>query len=201
MEQFPTKKEVVSLENESLILVDSSDRELGFLEKHKCHDGLGKLHRAFSVFIFNSSKELLIHQRARSKRLWPNYWTNSCCSHPRQGEPIHDALSRRLSEELGLKSTLKFIYKFEYQETYKNKGAEHELCHVYAGQTEKEPIINVTEIQDYRWILPEDLLKEIKQNSEIFTPWFLMELDRVLDDYLPIIAKKKGPKFAEETAN
>src|SRR5262249_23196035 len=88
--------------NEALIVVDEADNKLGQLSKELCHQGRGVLHRAFSLLIFNASGELLIQQRARSKRLWPMYWSNSCCSHPRSGETMEGATQRRLREELGL---------------------------------------------------------------------------------------------------
>ena len=95
-----TKHEVVSSDEESLSLVDSDDRELGFLDKSLCHAGAGVLHRACSLFVFNEGGELLIQQRAADKRLWPSYWSNSCCSHPRRGESMETATRRRLEQEL-----------------------------------------------------------------------------------------------------
>ena len=91
---------VVSSESEALILVDENDREIGFSSKDSCHDGPGILHRAFSLFIFNTAGELLLQQRSAGKRLWPLYWSNSCCSHPRAGETMELAVNRRLQQEL-----------------------------------------------------------------------------------------------------
>ena len=181
--QRATKSETVSSETEPLILVDSNDNELGHMTKQGCHAGRGTLHRAFSIFIFNSKSELLIHQRAESKRLWPNFWSNSCCSHPRKGESVKEASSRRLREELGIFSSLKFLYKFEYNATYNDMVGEHELCHVLAGQSDQEPAVNATEIQNYRWVLPKLLREEIAKDSTLFTPWFLLEFERVIKDY------------------
>ena len=99
---------------DSLILVDDADRELGSLTKAACHDGDGVLHRAFSLLIFNDAGELLLQQRAPTKRLWPLYWSNSCCSHPRWAESMEAATRRRLYEELGLRCPLQFLFKFQY---------------------------------------------------------------------------------------
>lgn len=104
--------EVVSCESELLILVDEQDREIGHGSKAACHDGEGVLHRAFSLFIFNEAGELLLQQRSAQKRLWPMFWSNSCCSHPRQGETMEQAVHRRLEQELGMTSALQYLYKF-----------------------------------------------------------------------------------------
>ncbi len=170
-----TKSEVVSSELEPLILVDSNDRELGYLDKSACHDGQGTLHRAFSLFIVNPRGELLIHQRASNKRLWPEFWSNSCCSHPRRGETMQQAVTRRLEQELGLHSTLQYLYKFEYRANYHELGTEHELCWVFAGHTEAEPVINTTEIRDWRWVDLATLRQQLAEQADRFTPWFHME--------------------------
>ena len=137
---------MVSSEEERLILVDSDDRETGTSSKSECHDGAGILHRAFSLFVFNPAGELLIHQRHPEKRLWPGFWSNSCCSHPRAGEEIETAIHRRLEQELGLDATLEYVYKFEYTAPFGDVGTEHELCWVYAGTTTAEPLVNTTEV-------------------------------------------------------
>ena len=178
-----TKREVVSSDQEPLILVDGNDTEIGFLDKSACHDGEGTLHRAFSLFIVNSNGELLIHQRASAKRLWPDYWSNSCCSHPRRGETMEQAVTRRLEQELGLHSELQYLYKFEYRANYHDIGAEHELCSVYAGRTDAAPVINTTEIRDWRWVSPAVLRHQLAQQSERFTPWFQMEFKRIEQDF------------------
>ena len=170
-----TQHRVVSSEDETLILVDSDDRPIGELAKSACHDGAGRLHRAFSTFVFNDTGELLIQQRHADKRLWPAFWSNSCCSHPRAGEPMAVAVARRVRQELGLELPLTFIYKFEYRAEYRNLGTEHELCHVYAGRTSSTPVINVTEIADWRWIAPLALDRALADTPERYTPWFQSE--------------------------
>ena len=170
-----TRNLVVSSDEEQLILVDSNDRETGTMSKSQCHDGGGMLHRAFSLFVFNRRGSLLIHQRHPSKRLWPDYWSNSCCSHPRAGEDMDLAVHRRLAQELGLNADLRYIYKFEYTAPFGDAGTEHELCWVYAGTTAAEPAINSTEIASWRWIAPDALDTELTQTPDRFTPWFKLE--------------------------
>lgn len=179
MPQVLTRSEIVSSEREPLILVDSADREVGRLDKSACHDGAGVLHRAFSLFVFNPAGELLIQQRASGKRLWPSYWSNSCCSHPRAGEDMDEAIGRRLRQELGLEAALHFVYKFEYEARYQEVGSEHELCWVYVGRTEDTPIINTTEIRDWRWVAPDDLTLDLASGGEQFTPWLKLEWARL----------------------
>ena len=170
-----TKADIVSSEDERLILVDANDRQTGVLDKSACHDGDGVLHRAFSVFVFNSAGELLLQQRAADKRLWPLYWSNSCCSHPREGETMEGAADRRLQQELGLQCELKFVYKFHYQARYGDLGSEHELCSVFIGHSSGQPVINTTEIADWRWLSPAALSAELQQHPGDFTPWLKME--------------------------
>ena len=173
----------VSSDDEQLILVDSDDREIGVLAKADAHRGRGTLHRAFSVFVFNPAGELLVQQRAKGKRLWPGYWSNTCCSHPRLGENMGDAVRRRLREELGLRAELEFVFKFEYQAQYDVQGAEHELCWVYAGRSAERPRANVHEIAAWRYVTPRALRVEIASAPETFTPWFKLEWERLLRDH------------------
>src|ERR1700748_1905594 len=122
-------------DSEALILVDEADREVGHLSKSKCHDGPGGVQRAFSLLIFNGAGELLLQQRSSSKRLWPLYWSNSCCSHPRRAESMETAMHRRLYEELGLHCPLQFLFKFQYQAQFESAGSEQELCSVFIGRS------------------------------------------------------------------
>jgi isopentenyl-diphosphate delta-isomerase len=178
---------VVSDEGEPLILVDASDREIGHLDKHACHDGDGVLHRAFSLFIFNRSGELLLQQRSASKRLWPLYWSNSCCSHPRQGESMDTAIDRRLSQELGMSSHFHHLFTFQYQAKYLEIGSENEVCWVFAGLCDQPPQPNIHEINAVRWIAPDGLDREFVTQPDIFTPWFAMEWPRVRAMYGPTL--------------
>ena len=171
-------------DSEALVLVDETDRSLGTLSKSLCHEGRGILHRAFSVLIFNSEGELLIQQRAASKRLWPMYWSNSCCSHPRAEESLDAATRRRLHEELGITCALRFLYKFQYHAQFDATGAEHELCSVFIGRSNGPIEVDSREILDWRWVSPEALNREIAaQGGRTFTPWFLLEWARIRRDH------------------
>jgi len=174
------RNEIVSSESESLILVDADDNEIGFESKGRCHDGEGMLHRAFSLFVVNRNDEVLLQQRSADKRLWPMYWSNSCCSHPRRGESLQVAAERRLFEELGLRCHFRFLYKFQYQASFGELGSENELCSVFLGRTDDEPSVNETEIAALRYVAPQDLTRELSEQPQRFTPWFKLEWPRVL---------------------
>lgn len=178
---------VVSSEDEQLILVDKDDRERGHLSKAACHDGAGVLHRAFSAFLFNAAGELLLQQRAASKRLWPGYWSNSCCSHPRRGESMNTATGRRLEDELNLAAELRFVYKFRYQASYADLGSEHELCHVFLGRIGNDVQPNAEEISAIRFVSAESLDGELSASPDRFTPWFKLEWDALKTDHSAIL--------------
>ncbi len=174
----------ISADSEPLILVDECDREVGHLSKAQCHAGRGILHRAFSLLIFNLAGELLLQQRAAGKRLWPLYWSNSCCSHPRRNETLESAIHRRLHEELGIRCPLRYLFKFQYQAQFGSAGAEHELCSVYVGRYEGPLRVNRSEIARWRWVAPEALQAEMLGGGAAgFTPWFVLEWARVWRDH------------------
>jgi len=157
---------------EHVILVDENDQVLGTMPKMEAHLQ-NKLHRAFSVFIFNSNNELLIHQRAADKYHSANLWTNTCCSHQRPNENNIEAAERRLEEEMGMQAeNLVDKFHFIYQVKLENDLYEHELDHVLVGVSNEDPNPNPNEAQDYRWINIDDLKKEIEQKPEDFTFWF-----------------------------
>ncbi|HMK87964.1 MAG TPA: isopentenyl-diphosphate Delta-isomerase [Steroidobacteraceae bacterium] len=173
---------------DALILVDAADRRVGHLSKALCHQGRGILHRAFSLLIFNDRGELLIQQRSPAKRLWPLYWSNSCCSHPRRSESMEAATRRRLFEELGIGCDLRFLFKFQYHAQFDATGAEHELCSVFIGQCNEPLRINRDEIYDWRWIAPDLLQRQVGgTDSSRFTPWFRLEWARIWRDHRPAV--------------
>ena len=174
---------IVSSESEELILVDAEDREHGFLSKAACHDGDGRLHRAFSLFLFDSDGRLLLQQRSGEKRLWPGYWSNSICSHPRRGETLDVATRRRLDDELNVGAELEYVYKFQYQAGFGQLGAEHELCHVFLGRLTGEPVPNDSEIAAVRFVTAPELDQEIAMDRSGFTPWFMMEWQNLRDEH------------------
>ena len=173
----------VSFDDEMLILVNENDEPIGFKDKAACHAGDGILHRAFSIFIFNNQKHLLIQKRSKQKDLWPLYWSNSCCSHPRKGEWIESAVFRRLNEELGIATDLKFIFKFQYQVNFQDSGTENEVCSVFIGKSDVPITVNENEIAEWKFIEISELEKELSKNPDDFTPWFKEEWERIRTDF------------------
>ena len=169
--------------DEALILVDENDKEIGTALKEDCHLGHGLLHRAFSVFIFNEKREVLMQQRSREKMLWGQFWSNACCSHPRLGEAIDDAAHRRIKEELSLETNLDFLFKFKYQEQFKNIGSENELCHVFIGKCNQEPKVDSNEISDWKYLTIKELTCSIEENPSEFTPWLKIEWSEMMGIY------------------
>jgi len=184
------REEVVSSASEQLILVDELDREIGCRAKDECHAGNGLLHRAFSIFIFNANNELLLQQRSPGKPLWPNYWSNTCCSHPRRGESMEHAVSRRLLQELGFECPLSYLYKFKYHAQYGAVGAEHEYCWVYHGRYDGSVDVNRNEVADWRFVDISALDTELENGSDQFTPWFKMEWAHIRDNYIETILER-----------
>ncbi|MFO7762501.1 MAG: isopentenyl-diphosphate Delta-isomerase [Wenzhouxiangellaceae bacterium] len=183
--------EKVSFDDEPLILVDEQDNEIGYRSKGDCHAGHGTLHRAFSIFLFDGRGRVLLQQRSASKPLWPLYWSNSCCSHPRRGERMEQALHRRLREELGLDAPLEFVYKFIYQADFDDVGAEHELCHVYIGAAGGAVRVHPEEIADWKWVPIDEVTRELSNSPELYTPWFKMEWEALMEKCPDRIRKLK----------
>lgn len=180
--------DIVSSENEQLILVDDDDNKVGTLSKARCHDGDGLLHRAFSLFLFDARGELLLQQRSSTKRLWPLYWSNSCCSHPRDGESMQEATQRRLHQELGVEADLRFVYKFSYHARYGEIGSEREVCSVFLGRIDGRVAVNNNEIADVRYINAMELADSLQRDAECYTPWFQMEWRRLNEDFAEVLA-------------
>ena len=156
--------------NEQVILVDIEDNVLGTMEKMDAHV-LGRLHRAFSVFIFNTSGELLLQQRALDKYHSGGKWTNTCCSHPRLGEKTLDAANRRLLEEMGMKCDLQYAFNFTYKAELLDGIEEHEYDHVYFGVSDELPVPDPEEVLAYKYLSLDLLAKDIKQNPDEYTEW------------------------------
>ncbi len=161
---------------EHVILVDELDNEIGTMPKLEAHQK-NQLHRAFSVFIWNSKNEMLLQKRASGKYHSPNLWTNACCSHPRQNESTIDAAHRRLQEEIGITTKLTHSFQFIYQVAFDNDLFEHELDHVLIGKYDANPILNIDEVSEFRWVRMEDLQQEIEQAPSTFTYWFKYIID------------------------
>jgi len=156
---------------EQVVLVDENDNQIGLMPKMEAHEK-AVLHRAFSVFIFNEQGELMLQQRAAHKYHSPLLWTNTCCSHQRNGETNLEAGKRRLQEEMGFVTNLKEVFSFIYKAPFDNGLTEHELDHVLIGYFEDKPNINKEEAEDYKWMLLEDVKSDIEKNPSIYTEWF-----------------------------
>ncbi|MHA4895986.1 isopentenyl-diphosphate Delta-isomerase [Pedobacter sp. PWIIR3] len=167
---------------EKVILVDVEDNILGTMDKIEAHV-LGKLHRAFSVFIFNNKGELLLQQRAFDKYHSGGKWTNTCCSHPRLGEDNLAAANRRLREEMGMSCKLEYVFNFTYKADLNDGIAEHELDHVFFGICDDLPKINEEEVAGYRYITLADLSKEIAVHPELYTDWLKICFNQVEQAY------------------
>ena len=165
--------------NEKIVLVDENDREIGTEEKLKAHKD-GKLHRAFSIFIFNSKGEMLLQKRAKNKYHSGGLWTNACCSHPRPDERLGDAIHRRLKEEMGFDCELKKMFHFIYKVKFDNNLTEHEFDHVFVGIYDGKVKPNPEEVEDFKWININDLIKDIRTNDKRYTYWFNIALPKVL---------------------
>ena len=156
---------------ENVILVDLLDNQLGLMPKMEAHEK-AVLHRAFSVFIFNDKGELMLQQRAAHKYHSPLLWTNTCCSHQRDGESNIEAGKRRLIEEMGFKTNLKEIFSFVYKAPFDNGLTEHELDHVMIGNFNGVPKINPDEVASFKWMTLEAVKKDIELQPNIYTAWF-----------------------------
>ena len=161
---------------DDVILVDKEDNQVGLMQKLEAHQK-GLLHRAFSVFIFNSEYKLLLQKRAISKYHSGGLWTNTCCSHPREGEDIIDAANRRLSEEMGIKTSLRKVFEFTYRAELDNNLIENEFDHVLYGVYDNDPILNKEEAEDFKWVDMETLKSDISANSDKYTVWFKIAFD------------------------
>ncbi|MFD2585294.1 isopentenyl-diphosphate Delta-isomerase [Croceitalea marina] len=162
---------------EQVILVNEKDEPIGLMPKMEAHEK-AVLHRAFSVFIMNAKGETMLQQRAADKYHSPLLWTNTCCSHQRDGETNLEAGKRRLQEEMGFEVELKELFSFIYKAPFDNGLTEHELDHVMMGYYNEEPQINPEEVQDWKWMKPEAIKSDISNNPESYTEWFKIIFDK-----------------------
>ena len=164
------------MQEEKVILVNQNDEQIGLMNKLEAHEK-AVLHRAFSVFVLNDKNELMLQQRAYQKYHSPLLWTNTCCSHQRNGETNIQAGTRRLHEEMGFVTEIKELFHFIYKAPFDNGLTEHELDHVMIGYYNKEPKINTEEVESYKWMPIEDVKIDIKNQPEIYTIWFKIIFD------------------------
>ncbi len=162
---------------EQVILVNDQDEAIGLMGKQEAHEK-GVLHRAFSVFIFNDKKELMLQQRATHKYHSPGLWTNTCCSHQREGESNLSAGKRRLQEEMGFTTDLKETTAFIYKAPFDNGLTEHEFDHILVGHYNEAPEINPEEVAAWKWVAMDALSKDIKTHPEHYTAWFKIIFDK-----------------------
>jgi len=161
---------------EKVILVNEKDEPIGLMPKLEAHEK-GALHRAFSVFILNDKNEIMLQQRARQKYHSPLLWTNTCCSHQREGENNIEAGTRRLYDEMGITAGLKELFHFIYKAPFDNGLTEHELDHVMIGYYNGAPVINTEEAESWKWMSIEDVKKDMQLSPEIYTVWFRIIFD------------------------
>lgn len=163
---------------EQVILVDEHDNPIGLMEKQAAHIE-PHLHRAFSIFIFNTKGELLMQQRAFSKYHSPGLWTNTCCSHPRDGETVAEAATRRLMEEMGMQCDMHEVYTFIYKAPVGQGLTEHEFDHVLIGKSDVFPIINTDEVASWKYMSLDDLEKDIALYPTLYTEWFKITFEEL----------------------
>lgn len=186
------KDEAVYMEH--LILVDGNDYPIGTEEKVKCHLPNGKLHRAFTILLFDREGRLLLTKRSMDKMLWPGDWDGTVASHPRQSETYITSAERRLPEELGVSCKLEYLFKFEYHVPYKNIGSENEICGTLIGIV-KEPLkikLVKEEITDIKWLTLDELLNDIKKSPQIYCPWMIVALYFLSESETPILPEHKS---------
>lgn len=160
----------------NVILVDEYDNEIGVYEKLKAHEE-GRLHRAFSIFVFNSRGELLLQRRAIEKYHSGGLWTNTVCSHPHPGEDIIESAKARLMEEMGFRTEVHELFSFLYKSDYENGLTEHEFDHVFIGYYNDAPAPVAEEVMDYKWIILPDLVEDMRDKPDEYTSWFKLILE------------------------
>ena len=161
---------MISHPKEEVILVDKNNRKIGTKEKLQAHKE-GKLHRAFSIFIFNSKNELLLQRRVKAKYHCGGLWSNTCCSHPRPNEKLSKAVHRRLKEEMGFDCNLKKAFCFTYKAKFSNGLIENEYDYVFLGKFNGKPKPNPAEVMDYKWVSLKKLKNDIKKHPKKYTVW------------------------------
>jgi isopentenyl-diphosphate delta-isomerase len=165
------------MKEEQVILVNENDEQIGLMNKQEAHEK-AVLHRAFSVFVFNDANELMLQQRALHKYHSPGLWTNTCCSHQRDGESNLEAGRRRLKEEMGFVTELKETTSFIYKAPFDNGLTEHEYDHIMIGTFNESPSINKDEVASWKWMPLEAVKNDIEANPQEYTAWFKIIFDK-----------------------
>jgi isopentenyl-diphosphate Delta-isomerase len=167
-----------------VILVDEHDHELGTMEKLEAHRQ-GRLHRAISVYVFNSRDELLLQRRAACKYHCGGLWTNTCCGHPLPGERTIDAAQRRLHEEMGLACRLTEAFEFSYRAVLPGGLVEHEYGHIFFGCSDSEPMPASDEVDAFSYQSIDEIRRGFAQTPQAWTPWFPLVFPTVLTHFRP----------------
>ena len=162
---------------EQVILVNENNEQIGLMPKLEAHEK-AVLHRAFSVFVFNNDNELMLQQRALGKYHSPGLWTNTCCSHQREGESNIQAGKRRLQEEMGFVTELEESISFIYKAPFDNGLTEHEFDHVLIGKFNSDPVINTDEVEAWKWMSLETVKNDIEKQPKLYTAWFKIIFDK-----------------------
>jgi isopentenyl-diphosphate delta-isomerase len=171
----------MNIAEEFVILVDQNDQEVGQMEKLAAHQG-GRLHRGFSVCVFNNRQELLLQQRAWGKYHSAGLWTNTCCSHPRPGESLEKAAHRRLQEEMGFDCQMQEIFHMQYRFDFSNGLTEHEYDHVFIGFFDQLPRPNSYEVAQWKYMTLPEIASVIESQSNSFTDWFQLMFARLKEN-------------------
>ncbi len=168
-------------EDEQIMLVNSQDKVLGSIGKKAAHQGIGKLHRAITVFLFNEKGEILLTQRSAKKPLWPLWWDAACSTHQWVDEDDGSCAQRRIPFELGTGAVqnLKFIFSYEYHAVYSNEWSENEVNHILTGTLFTDPQPNPDEVADWRWASQHEVLSQLRQPNHHFAPWFPLAMERL----------------------
>lgn len=173
-------------EEEKVVLVDEQDRETGIMGKWEAHTK-GLLHRAVSVIVFDSTGQMLLQRRALTKYHTPGLWSNTCCSHPRQGETPEDAAHRRLREEMGFETRLDKKFIFTYKAHFDNGLIEHEVDHLFTGIYDDDPVINPKEVHEFKWMDTAELINDMELNPVNYTAWFRIIMGKIRNEYPELI--------------
>lgn len=175
------------MKEEHVILVNENDEQIGVMPKMEAHEK-AVLHRAFSVFVMNDKGEIMLQQRAAHKYHSPLLWTNTCCSHQREGETNISAGKRRLEEEMGFATELEELFSFIYKAPFDNGLTEHELDHVMIGNSNNAPTINTDEVADWKWMKPIDIKNDMAQNPDNYTAWFKIIFEKFYEHLIKNIS-------------
>lgn len=165
------------MKEELVVLVNHNDEQIGLMPKLEAHER-AMLHRAFSVFVLNDKNEIMLQQRAADKYHSPLLWTNTCCSHQRDGESNLEAGKRRLKEEMGFETPLKELFSFIYKAPFDNGLTEHEFDHVMVGYYDQAPVVNKDEVESWKWMSIDDIKQDIVKSPQIYTEWFKIIFDK-----------------------